>query len=75
MEILFAFLSWTASFSQVDEEGGSKMDSRNLATVITPNILSKQQSKDPETNETFLAIEAVRQMIDINDQLCEVRSL
>lgn len=71
MEILFSFLNWASSFSQVDEETGSKMDNHNLATVITPNILYPN-SKNIGMDESFLAIEAVHSLIDYNDQMCEV---
>lgn len=39
VEVLLYFFSWVASFAEIDEETGSKMDSHNLATVIAPNIL------------------------------------
>ena len=71
MEVLFSFLNWTASFSHVDEEAGSKMDVHNLATVITPNILYSN-AKAPEIDNSFLAIEAVTMLIDFNDTMCEV---
>lgn len=71
LEILFSFLNWASSFSQVDEETGSKMDTHNLATVITPNILYPN-SKNIGMDESFLAIEAVHSLIDYNDQMCEV---
>ena len=73
MEVLFAFLNWAASFSQVDEESGSKMDTHNIATVITPNIL-RADSRGPGMDESFLAIEAVNMLIECNDQMSEVRS-
>jgi len=79
MEVLFAFLKWAASFSQVDEESGSKMDIHNLATVMAPNILyappPKQGSKVsplPQVDESFLAIEAVNLLIKYNETFCEV---
>ena len=71
LEILFSFLNWAASFSQVDEESGSKMDSHNLATVIAPNILYAD-AKSGVMDESFLAIEAVHMLLDYNDQMCEV---
>ena len=74
MEILFSFLVWASSFSQVDEENGSKMDAHNLATVISPNILKDQENKKVVSDESFLAIEAVNSLIEYNDQMCEVRS-
>ncbi|KAK5092121.1 Rho-type GTPase activating protein Rga1 [Exophiala xenobiotica] len=79
MEVLFSFLKWAASFSQVDEESGSKMDIHNLATVMAPNILyappPKQGSKGPQipqVDESFLAIEAVNLLIKYNETMCEV---
>ncbi|KAK5940538.1 Rho-type GTPase activating protein Rga1 [Knufia obscura] len=79
MEVLFSFLKWAASFSQVDEESGSKMDIHNLATVMAPNILyappPKQGNKGPvipQVDESFLAIEAVNLLIKYNETMCEV---
>lgn len=66
MEVLFIFFKWVASFSHVDEETGSKMDLHNLATVITPNILYSK-SKDPSKDESFLAIEAVHNLLKYQD--------
>ncbi|KAI9872217.1 MAG: hypothetical protein M1830_001901 [Pleopsidium flavum] len=71
LEVLFSFLNWVASFSHVDEESGSKMDAHNLATVITPNILSSN-SKTLGMDDSFLAIEAVHSLIECNDAMCEV---
>lgn len=71
MEVLFAFLNWTSSFSHVDEDTGSKMDIHNLATVMTPNILYPN-TKNSTVDESFLAIEAVNALITYNDAMCEV---
>jgi hypothetical protein len=71
MEVLFAFLNWTSSFSHVDEESGSKMDVHNLATVMTPNILYSNR-KEAGVDDSFLAIEAVTSLIDYNENMCEV---
>lgn len=71
MEVLFAFLNWTSSFSHIDEESGSKMDIHNLATVMTPNILYPN-AKNSTVDESFLAIEAVNALITYNDTMCEV---
>jgi hypothetical protein len=71
LEILCSFFKWTASFHQVDEESGSKMDTHNLATVIAPNILYVN-SKTAGMDDSFLAIEAVHSLIEFNDQMCEV---
>jgi len=71
LEILCSFFNWVASFHQVDEESGSKMDTHNLATVIAPNILFTN-AKTP-VDDNFLAIEVVHTLIECNDQMCEVR--
>ncbi|CAL5867152.1 uncharacterized protein PFLUO_LOCUS1364 [Penicillium psychrofluorescens] len=71
LEILFAFLNWTSSFSHVDEESGSKMDIHNLATVMTPNILYPN-AKNSTVEESFLSIEAVNALITYNDTMCEI---
>lgn len=71
MEVLFCFLNWTASFSVVDEESGSKMDVHNLATVIAPNILISNGKTDG-MEDSFLAIEAVNSLIEHNDAMCVV---
>ncbi|KEI39980.1 uncharacterized protein L969DRAFT_16655 [Mixia osmundae IAM 14324] len=62
LEVIFVFLEWVASFSHVDEETGSKMDLHNLATVICPNILYAR-GKDPSRDESFLAIQAVHDLL------------
>lgn len=71
MEVLFAFLNWTSSFSHVDEESGSKMDIHNLATVMAPNILYPN-AKNGTVDESFLAIEAINALITYNDTMCEI---
>lgn len=70
LEILCNFFNWVASFHQVDEESGSKMDTHNLATVIAPNILFTN-AKTP-VDDNFLAIEVVHTLIECNEQMCEV---
>jgi hypothetical protein len=70
LEILCSFFKWVASFHQVDEESGSKMDTHNLATVIAPNILFTN-AKTP-VDDNFLAIEVVHTLIECNEQMCEV---
>ncbi|KAL9106069.1 MAG: hypothetical protein Q9227_008855 [Pyrenula ochraceoflavens] len=71
MEVLFAFLNWTASFSHVDEESGSRMDVHNLATVMAPNLLYTN-AKMPGVDDSFLAIESITQLIANNDCFAEV---
>jgi hypothetical protein len=70
LEVLCSFFNWVASFHQVDEESGSKMDTHNLATVIAPNILFTN-AKTP-VDDNFLAIEVVHTLIECNEQMCEV---
>jgi hypothetical protein len=70
LEILCSFFNWVASFHQIDEESGSKMDVHNLATVIAPNILYTN-AKTP-VDDNFLAIEVVHTLIECNEQMCEV---
>lgn len=64
LEVLMAFLNWSASFSQLDDESGSKMDAHNLATVITPNILPPSTSEGEHADMYLQAIEAVRFLIE-----------
>jgi hypothetical protein len=71
LEVLFVFLKWTASFSHVDEETGSKMDLQNLATVICPNILYSKAT-DPTRDESFLAIRAVLELLEYQDEFWQV---
>ncbi|KAL8936291.1 MAG: hypothetical protein Q9216_005008 [Gyalolechia sp. 2 TL-2023] len=72
VEILFSFLVWVSSFSQVDEENGSKMDTHNLATVMAPNILKDKNAVPGMDENSFLGIEAVYAMLEYNDQMSEV---
>lgn len=75
MEVLFYFLSWTASFSHIDEESGSKMDAHNLATVITPNILYIKQKDGAATDSGdayFLSIESVNTLIEEQNRFAEM---
>ncbi|KAL9099291.1 MAG: hypothetical protein Q9163_005188 [Psora crenata] len=73
LEVLLSFLVWVSSFSQVDEESGSKMDTHNLATVIAPNILKEKTTATVGMDDSsFLAIEAVNCLIEYNDQMAEV---
>ncbi|RLV91108.1 Rho-GTPase-activating protein LRG1 [Spathaspora sp. JA1] len=73
VEVLLYFFSWVASFSEIDEETGSKMDTHNLATVIAPNILiSKSSANNNDTvqgDNYFLAIEVVNQLIELHEEL------
>lgn len=72
VEVLLYFFNWVASFAEIDEETGSKMDIHNLATVISPNILYAKQDSD-QINQSgeayFLAIEVVNQLIETHEEL------
>lgn len=77
LEVLLYFFSWVASFAEIDEESGSKMDTHNLATVLAPNILlSRASATDNGTNQSsdahFLAIEVVNQLIEMHEELAVV---
>lgn len=74
VEVLLSFFSWVASFAEIDEETGSKMDIHNLATVIAPNILINKQDLGTDNNTQagdtyFLAIEVVNQLIEIHEEI------
>lgn len=77
LEVLLYFFSWVASFAEIDEELGSKMDTHNLATVIAPNVLlSKAASGDgsgaQSSDSHFLAIEVINQLIEIQEELAVI---
>lgn len=56
-EVLFFFFMWASSFSNIDEQNGSKMDVHNLATVLSPNVLYPKPSEveRPSTNGKAVA--------------------
>lgn len=72
LEILFTFLKWAGSFHQLDEETGSKMDIRNLATVIAPNILTNASKAPALDNEAIHVIDAVEMLIVNIEEMCQV---
>jgi len=72
MEVILVFLKWVASFSNVDEETGSKMDLNNLATVIAPSILKGGKGKDGVRDESFPGIRAITQLLEEQDQFFTV---
>ncbi|PVU89756.1 hypothetical protein BB559_002654 [Furculomyces boomerangus] len=53
LNVLLTFLKSVASFSFVDDTTGSKMNVKNLAIVIAPNILY-DDVKDPTKSDTFM---------------------
>lgn len=74
LEILFTFLKWAGSFHQLDEEVGSKMDIRNLATVIAPNILTNATKAPALDSEAIYVIDAVEMLISNIEEMCQVSS-
>ncbi|PHH68157.1 hypothetical protein CDD82_797 [Ophiocordyceps australis] len=72
LEILFSFLKWAGSFHQVDEEIGSKMDIRNLATVIAPNVLTNPNKAPALDSEAIFVIDAVETLITNIEEMCQV---
>jgi hypothetical protein len=72
LEVLFVFLKWAGSFHHVDEESGSKMDLKNLATVIAPNILYNSSKAPALDSDPMFAIVAVEQLLVDIDQMCQV---
>ncbi|PON21647.1 hypothetical protein TGAM01_v209536 [Trichoderma gamsii] len=72
LEILLVFLKWAGTFHQLDEEVGSKMDVRNLATVIAPNILMNPAKTLAMDSETIYVIDAVEILIDNIEEMCQV---
>ncbi|KAH8885186.1 RhoGAP-domain-containing protein [Thozetella sp. PMI_491] len=72
LEILFTFLKWAGSFHQVDDEAGSKMDIKNLATVIAPNILYNPSKAAALDSDPMFAIDAVEILITYIEDMCLV---
>lgn len=73
LEILFCFLKWASSFHQVDDESGSKMDIKNLATVIAPNILFANDKAPALDSDHMFAITAVETLVNYLEEMCLVR--
>ncbi len=73
LEILFCFLKWVGSFHQVDDESGSKMDIKNLATVIAPNVLFDKNKTSSLDSDPMFAIQAVEVLIAHIGEMCLVR--
>jgi hypothetical protein len=73
LEILFCFLKWASSFHQMDDESGSKMDIKNLATVIAPNILFANDKAPALDSDHMFAITAVETMVKYLEEMCLVR--
>lgn len=73
MEILFCFIKWVGSFHVVDDESGSKMDVKNLATVIAPNVLFDRNKISALDSDPMYAIQAVEMLIMNIEEMCIVR--
>jgi hypothetical protein len=74
LEILFCFLKWAGSFHQIDDgEGlGSRMDIKNLATVIAPNVLYNAAKTLSLDSEPIFAIDAVEVLVTYIEEMCMV---
>ncbi|KAK6068668.1 rho GTPase activator [Seiridium cupressi] len=72
LEVLFSFLKWVATFHQVDEDTGSRMDVHNLARVMAPNILYCSQSSPSFSDEPMTAVACVEELIQWNEEMCMV---
>ncbi|KAH8200704.1 hypothetical protein TruAng_005093 [Truncatella angustata] len=72
LEVLFSFLKWVATFHQVDEDTGSRMDVHNLARVMAPNILYCGQTSPSFSDEPMTAVACVEELIQWNEEMCMV---
>ncbi|CAJ2501780.1 Uu.00g046330.m01.CDS01 [Anthostomella pinea] len=72
LEVLFSFLKWVATFHQVDEDTGSRMDVHNLARVIAPNILFPNTKAPSFSDEPMIAVACVEELIQYNEDMCMV---
>ncbi|ORY60149.1 RhoGAP domain-containing protein [Pseudomassariella vexata] len=72
LEVLFNFLKWVATFHQVDEDSGSRMDVHNLARVMAPNILYLNTKTPSFSDEPMMAVACVEDLIQYNEEMCMV---
>ncbi|KAI2629753.1 RhoGAP-domain-containing protein [Hypoxylon sp. NC1633] len=72
LEVLFSFLKWVATFHQVDEDTGSRMDVHNLARVIAPNVLYSSEKSPSFSDEPMTAVACVEELIQYNEEMCMV---
>ncbi|KAI5866854.1 RhoGAP-domain-containing protein [Durotheca rogersii] len=72
LEVLFNFLKWVATFHQIDEDTGSRMDVHNLARVIAPNILYTNNKSPSFSDEPMVAVSCVEELIQFNEEMCMV---
>ncbi|KAI0482791.1 rho-type GTPase-activating protein [Xylariaceae sp. FL0804] len=72
LEVLFSFFKWVATFHQVDEDTGSRMDVHNLARVIAPNVLYAVTKSPSFSDEPMVAVACVEDLIQYNEEMCMV---
>ncbi|RWA11391.1 hypothetical protein EKO27_g3722 [Xylaria grammica] len=72
LEVLFNFFKWVATFHQVDEDTGSRMDVHNLARVIAPNILRMNTKSASFSDEPMTVVSCVEELIQSNEEMCMV---
>ncbi len=72
LEVLFTFFKWVATFHQVDEDTGSRMDVHNLARVIAPNILRMNTKSASFSDEPMIVVACVEELIQTNEEMCMV---
>lgn len=72
LEVLLSFFKWVATFHQVDEDTGSRMDVHNLARVIAPNILYCSTKTPSFSDEPMTAVACVEDLIQFNEEFCMV---
>ncbi|KAI1322190.1 RhoGAP-domain-containing protein [Xylariaceae sp. FL0255] len=72
LEVLFGFFKWVATFHQVDEDTGSRMDVHNLARVIAPNILRDNNKNASFSDEPMAVVRCVQELLQYNEEMCMV---
>ncbi|KAI0164799.1 RhoGAP-domain-containing protein [Xylariaceae sp. FL1272] len=72
LEVLFSFFKWVATFHQVDEDTGSRMDVHNLARVIAPNILRANVKTQSFSDEPMTVVACVEELMQSNEEMCMV---
>lgn len=75
LEVLFNFFKWVATFHQVDEDTGSRMDVHNLARVIAPNILRMNTKSASFSDEPMTIVACVEELIQSNEEMCMVSKI
>ncbi|KND02774.1 uncharacterized protein SPPG_01855 [Spizellomyces punctatus DAOM BR117] len=71
LSVLVFFLREVSEHRELNEDHGNKMGLDNLATVMTPNILYSK-SKNAVDDESPLAIEAIRMILQYQDELWQM---